>query len=56
MATKSKAPQWTKVELLSAVNLTGAERDVMMVALNDGKLYTIDEAKAAIKKTKGGLY
>ncbi|KRM54621.1 hypothetical protein [Lacticaseibacillus sharpeae] len=54
--TEKKAPQFTKTELLSATSLSGAQRDQLMVALDKHKMYTLDEAKAAVQALKGGLF
>jgi hypothetical protein len=49
-------PRWSKKELLEAESLTGAQRDVLNAALDNTKKYTLDEAKAAVKAFKGGLF
>lgn len=49
-------PVFTKNELLSATNLTGGQRDLLEVALDPGKTYTVTEAKSAVTKLKGGLF
>lgn len=57
--TNKKAAQqivFTKDELLSATNLTGSQRDLLEVALDPGKTYTVTEAKSAVTKLKGGLF
>ena len=61
--TKKKAnkkavqqPVFSKNELLSATNLTGSQRDLLEVALDPGKTYTVTEAKSAVTKLKGGLF
>lgn len=61
--TKKKAnkkavqqPVFSKNELLSATNLTGSQRDLLEVALDAEKTYTVTEAKTAVTKLKGGLF
>lgn len=61
--TKKKAnkkavqqPVFSKNELLSATNLTGSQRDLLEVALDPEKTYTVTEAKTAVTKLKGGLF
>lgn len=61
--TKKKAnkkavqqPVFSKNELLSATNLTGGQRDLLEVALEPDKTYTVAEAKTAVTRLKGGLF
>lgn len=49
-------PVFIKDELLSATNLTGGQRDLLEVALDPSKTYTVTEAKSAVTKLKGGLF
>lgn len=56
LAMPQREPHFTKTELLSATNLNGRQRDMLMVALEDGRTYTTAEAKAAVEALKGGLF
>ena len=49
-------PAWTKQELMLASNQYGARRDVLNVALDDDKHYTLAQIKKAVANVKGGLF
>ena len=49
-------PTWTKAELLMASGQYGARRDVLNVALDDDKHYTLAQIKKAVADVKGGLF
>lgn len=56
MADEKAQPQFTKQDFISSTELSGAQHDLLETALVDGRTYTADEAKEAVKQLKGGLF
>lgn len=51
----AKEPTYTKSGMTSSALFNRAERDILEIVLDEGKTYTIDQAKAEIKKFKEGM-
>lgn len=48
-------PTYAKSGLTGSDLFNRTERDILEIALEDGKTYTVDQAKAEIKKFKEGM-
>lgn len=48
-------PTYTKSGLTGSDLFNRTERDILEIVLEDGKTYTVDQAKAEIKKFKEGM-
>ncbi|NEX49347.1 hypothetical protein [Lactococcus lactis] len=48
--------KFSKDELLAIPSLTGATRDILIIALSDTQKYTYNEALKEADKFKGGLF
>lgn len=53
--TSTKEPTYAKHGLTSSVLFNRTERDILEIVLEDGKTYTVDQAKAEINKFKEGM-
>ncbi|WP_289932633.1 hypothetical protein [Lactobacillus delbrueckii] len=53
--TPDEEPTYAKHGLTSSDLFNRTERDILEIALEDGKTYTVDQAKAEIKKFKEGM-
>lgn len=53
--TPSKEPTYAKSGLTSSSLFNRTERDILEIVLEDGKTYTVDQAKAEINKFKEGM-
>lgn len=53
--TPASEPTYSKAGLTGSDLFNRTERDILEIVLEDGKTYTIDQAKAEIKKFKEGL-
>lgn len=53
--TPAKEPTYAKSGLTSSGLFNRTERDILEIVLEDGKTYTVDQAKAEIKKFKEGM-
>lgn len=53
--TPAKEPTYAKSGLTSSDLFNRTERDILEIVLEDGKTYTVDQAKAEIKKFKEGM-
>lgn len=53
--TPSEEPVYTKAGLTSSALFNRTERDILEIVLDEGKTYTVDQAKAEIKKFKEGM-
>ena len=53
--TPAKEPIYAKSGLAGSSLFTRTERDILEIVLEDGKTYTVDQAKAEIKKFKEGM-
>ena len=53
--TPAKEPTYAKSGLTGSSLFNRTERDILEIVLEDGKTYTVDQAKAEIKKFKEGM-
>lgn len=53
--TPAKEPTYAKSGLTGSSLFDRTERDILEIALEEGKTYTVDQAKAEIKKFKEGM-
>lgn len=53
--TPDEEPTYAKSGLTSSVLFNRTERDILEIVLEDGKTYTVDQAKAEINKFKEGM-
>lgn len=51
----AKEPTYAKYGLASSDLFNRTERDILEIVLEDGKTYTVDQAKAEINKFKEGM-
>lgn len=51
----TETPEYTKQNLVTSTVFTVTERDILNIVLEDDKNYTLAEARAEIKKFKGGF-
>lgn len=53
--TPAEEPKYAKSGLTGSDLFNRTERDILEIALEEGKTYTVDQAKAEIKKFKEGM-
>lgn len=53
--TPAKEPIYAKAGLTGSGLFNRTERDILEIVLEEGKTYTVDQAKAEIKKFKEGM-
>lgn len=53
--TPAKEPTYAKSGLTGSSLFDRTERDILEIALDEGKTYTVDQAKSEIKKFKEGM-
>lgn len=53
--TPAKEPTYAKSGLTGSGLFSRTERDILEIVLEEGKTYTVDQAKAEIKKFKEGM-
>ena len=53
--TPAKEPTYAKSGLTSSNLFNRTERDILEIVLEEGKTYTVDQAKAEIEKFKEGM-
>ncbi|MCD5445435.1 hypothetical protein [Lactobacillus delbrueckii] len=53
--TPAEEPTYAKSGLTGSDLFNRTERDILEITLEDGKTYTVDQAKAEIKKFKEGM-
>lgn len=53
--TPASEPTYAKSGLTGSDLFNRTERDILEIVLEDGKTYTVDQAKAEIKKFKEGM-
>lgn len=53
--TPAKEPTYAKSGLTGSSLFDRTERDILEIVLEEGKTYTVDQAKAEIKKFKEGM-
>lgn len=51
----AKEPTYAKSGLTGSSLFNRTERDILEIVLEEGKAYTVDQAKAEIKKFKEGM-
>lgn len=51
----AKEPTYAKSGLTGSGLFSRTERDILEIVLEEGKTYTVDQAKAEIKKFKEGM-
>ncbi|XJZ57275.1 hypothetical protein ACIA3Y_04770 [Lactobacillus delbrueckii subsp. bulgaricus] len=54
-AAPANEPTYAKSGLTGSDLFNRTERDILEIVLEDGKTYTVDQAKAEIKKFKEGM-
>lgn len=53
--TPAEEPKYAKSGLTGSDLFNRTERDILEIALEEGKTYTVDQAKAEIQKFKEGM-
>lgn len=53
--TPAKEPTYAKSGLTGSALFDRTERDILEIVLDEGQTYTVDQAKAEIKKFKEGM-
>lgn len=49
MASADPAPTFSRPQLIASKQFSGQEKDVLAVVLEDGKTYTLEQAKQALR-------
>lgn len=47
---------YSKTALVTSTGFSVIDRDILKLVLDDNKQYSLDEAKEAIEKFKGGIH